>query len=54
MRVNPNIRHICTGVEEAIGDKGTELRFLNLHSEVQRCRTLEAVCVIDVTAVFMS
>jgi hypothetical protein len=52
MRVNPNIRHICTGVKEAIGDIGTELRFLNLHTKVQRCRTLETVCVVDI-AVFM-
>jgi hypothetical protein len=53
MRVNPNIRHICTGVKKAVGDEGTELRFLILHSKVQRCRTLETVCVIDVAAAFM-
>ena len=50
MRVNRNIQHICTGVKEAIDDKGTELRFLNLHSQVQRCRTLEAVLEVDVAA----
>ena len=50
MGVDPNIRHICTGVKEAIGDVGTELRFLNLHSKVQRCRTLETVYVVDVAA----
>jgi hypothetical protein len=50
MIVYPNIQHICTGVKEAIGDIGTELTLLNLHSEMQRCRTLETVCVVDVAA----
>lgn len=52
MRKNPNIQHICTSVKEAIGDIGTKLTFLDLHSKVQRCRTLETVCVVDV-ATFM-
>lgn len=34
MEVNSKIRHIGTGVKEAIDDKGTEFRFLNLHSKV--------------------